>query len=64
MTKNVGGLDQMARILAGAVLVALALFGVVGWWGWIGLVLLATGVLSWCPLYPLVGLNTCPLRKA
>lgn len=64
MRKNVGGLDQMARILVGAVLVALALFGVVGWWGWLGLVPLATGVLGWCPLYPLVGLNTCPMRKA
>ena len=63
MTKNVGGLDQMARIAAGVVLIALTLFGVVGWWGWIGVVPLATGLMGWCPFYPLLGLNSCP-RKA
>ena len=33
-------------------------------WGWIGIVPLATGLIGWCPLYPLLGLNTCPLKKA
>jgi hypothetical protein len=60
MTHNVGGLDRMLRIAAGVVVLALA-FGPLGWWGLIGVVPLATGLLRWCPAYSLFGLNTCPL---
>ena len=59
---NVGGLDRIARILAGLVLLALTLTGVIGAWGWIGLVPLATGLPSTCPLYSVLGFNTCPLK--
>ncbi len=31
----------------------------IGAWGWIGIVLLATGLLRFCPVYPLLGVNTC-----
>jgi hypothetical protein len=62
MTRNVGGLDRMLRIAAGLVLLALS-FGPLGWWGLIGLVPLATGLIRWCPVYPLLGLNTCPLDQ-
>jgi hypothetical protein len=34
----------------------------VGWWGWLGIIPLLTGVVRFCPLYSLVGLNTCPLK--
>lgn len=63
MKANVGGIDRLLRIVAGIVLVALAALGKVGLWGWIGVVPLATGLMGWCPLYPLLGLNTCPLKK-
>lgn len=59
---NVGGIDRIARILAGLVLLALTLTGTVGAWGWIGLVPLATGLLSTCPLYAMLGVNTCPMK--
>jgi len=45
------------------VLLALGAFGPLGWWGLIGLVPLGTALLGFCPLYPLLGLNTCPLDK-
>ncbi|MGY0196770.1 YgaP family membrane protein [Leptothrix sp. BB-4] len=60
---NVGGIDRILRIVAGLVLVALALTGKVGAWGWIGLVPLATGLMSSCPLYSIIGLNTCPMKN-
>lgn len=60
---NVGGLDRIARIVAGLVLIALAATGTIGAWGWIGLVPLATGTLRSCPLYSIVGLNTCPMSS-
>ena len=63
MKANVGGIDRIARIGAGVVLVGLAATGTVGVWGWIGIVPLATGLMGWCPLYPLLGLNTCPMKK-
>lgn len=60
--KNVGGIDKILRIVVGALLVIGALMGF-GAWMWIGIVPLATGLLNTCPLYSLIGLNTCPLKK-
>jgi hypothetical protein len=62
MTKNVGSVDRAIRILAGVVLIALAATGTVGWWGWLGIVPLATGLIGWCPPYSLLGINTCAVR--
>ena len=64
MKLNVGGIDRLLRISAGLVLVGLAATGTVGAWGWLGLVPLATGAVGVCPVYPLLGLNTCPMRKS
>ena len=64
MKLNVGGLDRMLRVVAGLVLVGLAATGTVGAWGWIGVVPLLTGAVGFCPLYPLLGMNTCPVKKA
>ncbi len=44
MKCNVGGIDRILRISVGIVLVALAANGIVGWWGWLGLIPLATGI--------------------
>jgi ABC-type branched-subunit amino acid transport system permease subunit len=63
MKKNVGGVDRVLRIVVGLVLVALAATGSIGVWGWLGLIVLATGVFSFCGAYTLLGLNTCSLRK-
>jgi hypothetical protein len=63
MKSNVGGIDRIARIVIGAVLVILAATGKVGVWGWIGLLPLATGALGWCPPYSLLGINTCKNRN-
>lgn len=64
MTKNVGGIDRILRIIAGLVLLGLAATGTVGWWGWLGIVPLATGAMGWCPPYAIFGFNTCATRNA
>lgn len=58
---NVGGVDRILRIVVGLLLIALAFTGQIGNWGWIGVVPLATGLFRMCPLYSLLGMNTCPM---
>ena len=59
MHANLGTLDRSLRIIAGVVLIGLTLAGVIGWWGWIGVVPLVTGIFRFCPLYRLLGIQTC-----
>ncbi|WP_341668971.1 YgaP family membrane protein [Alcaligenes sp. SDU_A2] len=61
MKSNVGGIDRILRILIGLVLIGLAATGTVGWWGWLGIIPLATGLFGTCPLYSLLGMSSCPL---
>ena len=63
MKTNEGTLDRALRIAGGLVLIALAATGTVGAWGYIGIVPLLTGAIGWCPLYMVLGLNTCPARR-
>lgn len=59
MNANVGGIDRGLRIAAGLVLLSLIFIGPKTLWGLVGLVPLATGLLRFCPVYPLLGINTC-----
>lgn len=51
MKKNIGNLDRTLRIIAGLVLVALVFVGPQTPWGWVGLIMIATGLLRFCPFY-------------
>ncbi|MHA6126821.1 YgaP family membrane protein [Pseudomonas fluorescens group sp. PF-1] len=62
MKANIGTIDRCLRILAGLLLIGLSLSGVIGAWGWIGLVPLATGIFRFCPVYTLLGIKTCNRR--
>lgn len=64
MKVNAGGFDRIARALIGIVLIALTLAGTIGVWGWIGIVPLATAALGFCPLYTVLGINTCPMKRS
>ncbi len=63
MKSNVGGVDRVLRIVVGLLLIALAATGSVGTWGYLGLLPLLTGLVGWCGLYRVLGINTCPLKK-
>jgi hypothetical protein len=63
MKANVGGIDRIIRIGAGAILVGLAATGTVGLWGWLGAIPLATGLMGWCPPYAIFGFSTCKMKS-
>ncbi|PPD27156.1 MAG: hypothetical protein CTY20_13275 [Hyphomicrobium sp.] len=60
---NVGMLDRAARGAAGLALLAWALGVLPGvspsLWGWTGLVPLGTALVGHCPIYAILGINTC-----
>lgn len=64
MQRNVGTIDRAVRAVVGITLVGLAATGTVGWWGWLGIVPLATAAMGWCPPYSLLGINTCSMPKS
>lgn len=63
MKANVGGIDRILRIVAGIVLIGLAIAGIGAPWTWIGVVPLATGLFKFCPFYTLLGINSCPMQN-
>lgn len=65
MTPNVGGIDRTLRIVAGLALLSLffLLEGNARYWGLIGIVPILTGFFRFCPVYPLLGMNTCAMKK-
>lgn len=60
---NEGTLDRALRVIAGLVLISLVFVGPKIVWGWVGLVPLITGLAGTCPVYSLLGINTCPMKK-
>jgi hypothetical protein len=64
MKTNEGTLDRALRVTAGLVLIGLAATGTVGLWGYVGLVPLVTGAMGYCPLYTLLGINSCGLKRS
>ncbi len=63
MNRNVGSWDRILRVVVGAALIIMTLMGTIGLWGWIGVIPLLTGLAGRCPLYGLLGMNTCPMQE-
>ena len=63
MSRNEGNIYRALRIIAGLALLALVFVGPQTPWGWIGIVPLVTGLVGFCPLYRLLGINTCALKS-
>ena len=63
MKKNVGGADRIIRIILGIGLLSLIVVGPKTLWGLVGLVPLLTATFSFCPLFLILGMSTCPINK-
>lgn len=65
MKKNVGGIDKVLRLVLGLGLLSLLFIlpSPTNLWGLVGLVPLGTGAMGFCPLYTVLGMNTCAVKK-
>lgn len=63
MKTNIGAADRIIRIAVGAVLIGATSLGTIGPWGWLGVLLVATGLFRFCPAYALFGIRTCKLSN-
>ena len=63
---NVGKIDRRIRFVLAICLLSLLFIlpGNIRWLGLLGLVPLVTGLVRWCPLYSVLGLNSCPMRRS
>jgi hypothetical protein len=59
MQLNIGSTDRITRVVIGLVLTALASVNILGPWAWLGMVLIVTGAIGWCPPYAIFGWSTC-----
>jgi hypothetical protein len=58
MKCNIGKTDRMIRIVLGATIILIGLY-FKSWWGAVGLILLLTAAIRWCPAYFPFGFSTC-----
>ena len=59
---NIGRFDQILRIVIGLIFIAFAYFEITGSWAYLGVVPLFTGLVRWCPIYSVLGFQTCPVH--
>lgn len=59
MTRNIGSVDRLIRIVIGLAALSLVFVGPKSLWGLIGIVPLATALVGWCPPYAILGISTC-----
>ncbi|MDA8586595.1 DUF2892 domain-containing protein [Rhodobacteraceae bacterium] len=57
-TPNVGSADRIVRLILGAALIIMALTGTIGAWGWLGLILLGTAFMKFCPVFKIFGIKS------
>lgn len=65
MVNNVGTIDKVVRVVIGIILLSLLFFlnGNIRFIGLIGIIPIAVAIFGYCPLYTLLGINTCPMKK-
>jgi len=60
---NTGKVDRIIRVIVGVLLVGNVFTGIQSPIGWIGIILIVTGIFGTCPVYSLLGINTKSLGE-
>ena len=60
---NVGKIDRVIRVVVGIILVGNVFYALQHPIGWLGVILIVTGIVGKCPLYSIIGINTKPLSE-
>ncbi len=66
LKKNEGNIDRILRVIVGAaLLIAYFMLPDASYRTWLllGIIPLVTGLIGSCPIYSILGLNTCPMKK-
>lgn len=66
LKRNEGTIDRALRVILGLALIAGYFMNGGGAYSWLyllGIVPLVTGLIGSCPLYTILGINTCPMKK-
>ena len=63
MKANEGKIDRTFRVVVGLGLLSLMFVGPQTMWGALGLIPLVTGLVGFCPLYRVLGINTCKISN-
>ncbi len=64
MKTNIHPVERGVRVVVGLVLTSMVFWGPESPWFFLGLIPVVTGVLGWCPPYAMLGISTCPRKKA
>ena len=66
LKRNEGTIDRALRVILGLALIAGYFMNGGGAYSWLyllGIIPLVTGLIGSCPLYTILGINTCPMKK-
>lgn len=63
MKVNEGAIDRVLRVIVGAGILSLAFIGPQTPWAYLGVIPLLTGLVGFCPLYAVLGVNTCGAKS-
>lgn len=59
LKRNEGNLDRIVRVVLGFAVLSLVFVGPQTLWGLVGLIFIVTGLVGMCPIYRILGINTC-----
>lgn len=63
LKQNEGTIDRVLRVVLGLAILSLAFIGPRTPWAYLGIIPIVTGAMGVCPIYSLLGINTCPAQR-
>jgi len=61
---NLGTADRIIRVILGILIILVVRLVFHSWWGLLGIILILTAVIRWCPIYRIFGISTCPRESS